>query len=690
MKSRYDEAEAARYVQKLAHVPEDLALRVYTSRLLGSDPALVLHGGGNTSVKAVAKEVTGEPVDVLYVKGSGWDLASIEPRGFPGCRLEPLRRAAELEDLSDERMVQLLRGQMLDASSPTPSVEALLHAYVPGKFVDHTHADAVLSVVDQPDAEEHARRVWGDGLLFVPYVVPGFVLARAIVALRASLPRASVMVLDKHGIFTWGQTAKQSYERMIEAVSAAERYIESRREASGRVSVMLPSLQTAERRHRQRAISLAVRGALYRADDGQRLLLGWRDEPEILELLARDDAAIVTQVGTATPDHVIRTKPTPLFVGEAPEGDDLASVIERRLSEYARWYESYVERSKTSRARDVTRLDRLPRILLFPGLGALCVGKTKQDVNIAGDIWWHTSIIIQDAQLVGSYRPVAELDLFDVEYWSLEQAKLGLSKGRAAPLERHIALVTGAASGIGRATAAHLLELGAHVLLCDRDGERLSLARRELSERFGTAVANYAADVTDEQQVADCMSAVVDAFGGLDIVVSNAGTAPTGRLHEAEGQRALEQSLAVNLLGHQYVARHASRMFLAQGSGGCLLFNASKSAFNQGPEFGPYAVPKAALIALMRQYAVDMGPFGVRSNAVNADRIRTDLFGSGVLEARARARGVSPDVYFRQNLLGRETTADDVASAFGWLATAGATTGAVITVDGGNPAAFPR
>jgi rhamnose utilization protein RhaD (predicted bifunctional aldolase and dehydrogenase)/NAD(P)-dependent dehydrogenase (short-subunit alcohol dehydrogenase family) len=681
MLSRYDEAEAARFVEKYAArwTPE-VALRVYTSRLLGADPALVLHGGGNTSVKTTACELTGESVDVLYVKGSGWDLAAIEPEGFPACRLEPLRRACRLEILSDLDMVKLLRGQMLDPASPTPSVEALLHAFLPARYVDHTHADAVLSVLDQPDSAERARRIWPEGLCFVPYVMPGFVLAQKIAELADQLADARVMVLDKHGIFTWGDTARESYERMIEAVSAAERALAPRVAAAS-------ALAPAERRRRQRELLPIVRGSLASAADGQALIASWRDEPEILELVLREDAARVTQIGTITPDHVIRIKPVPCWLGEL--GPDARHGVEAALARYAAWYEAYFARCSAERGVSLTRLDRLPRVLLFPELGALCVGKTLADATIAGDVYVHTARVITDALGIGEYRPVGELDLFDVEYWSLEQNKLTLTKGGGA-LARRIALVTGAASGIGRATALELLAQGAHVLLADRNAPALEAARTELAARHGRSVAACVVDVTDDGDVARLFDALLDAFGGLDLVVSNAGTAPQGLLHEAAGDAALRASLEVNLLAHQRVARRASQLMIAQGTGGCLLFNASKSAFNPGPQFGPYAIAKASLVALMRQYAIDLGTFGIRANAVNADRIRTELFGGGVLEARARARGVSPDEYFRQNLLQRETTARDVASAFAWLAAADGTTGCVITVDGGNAAAFPR
>jgi rhamnose utilization protein RhaD (predicted bifunctional aldolase and dehydrogenase) len=383
MESRYTETEANDFIDRYAAHGEDVALRVYTSRLLGGDPTLVLHGGGNTSVKTRAREITGEEIDVLTVKGSGWDLGAIEPQGFPACRLEALRRLCALPTLSDEDMVAALRGQMLDPSSPTPSVEALLHAFLPGKFVDHTHANAVLSVVDQPDGEERAKKIWGDSLVFVPYVMPGFLLARKIVELGSLLRDDTVLVLDKHGIFTWGATARESYERMIRAVSAAERTIDWHAPPRAASAGSVP-----ERQKRQRALGPVLRGALERAADGQKLVVSWRDEADIIALLDRPDAATVTQVGTATPDHVIRTKPFPLWLPSVPESTDEArSTVEAALGEYARFYERYFEQNVARHGGKLTRLDRLPRLVAVPGVGVAALGKTTEDARIRPPGW---------------------------------------------------------------------------------------------------------------------------------------------------------------------------------------------------------------------------------------------------------------------------------------------------------------
>jgi rhamnose utilization protein RhaD (predicted bifunctional aldolase and dehydrogenase)/NAD(P)-dependent dehydrogenase (short-subunit alcohol dehydrogenase family) len=605
--------------------------------------------------------------------------------------MAPLLRLLELPQMTDEQMVNELRLALLDASAPTPSVETLLHAALPAAFIDHTHADALLAVVDQTNARAICEEIFASSLLFIPYVMPGFGLARACKEAWDAATREgrspTVMVLERHGIFTFGATAKESYERMIEAVSRCERHAASHTGAPASVvtAVRAPDHVTAQ-------VLAVVRGAFARAanDAAERApIVALRATPRILAFLDRADAVILTQRGCATPDHVIRTKPWPLHIA-VPAYDDTAAFtaqIDRALEQYGRRYDAYFEEAVAKKAITRTKLDPWPRVLLLPGVGLVAIGKTKKDAEIAADVYEHTIDVIGHAEGIGAYAPLGLDDLFDVEYWSLEQAKL--KKEAELPLARRVALVTGAASGIGRATAALFVELGAHVVLCDRDEAALASVVRELAKKK-TQLATVACDVTKPDEVAHAFRLAAWTFGGVDLVISNAGTAGEGKLETPDGEAALRASLEVNLLSHVTVARCAAESMLFQRRGGCLLFNASKSAFNQGPGFGPYAVPKAALVSLMRQYAVDLARHGIRSNAVNADRIRTNIFGGGMVESRAAARGITVDDYFRSNLLGREVTARDVAEAFAWLAQAKATTGCVVTVDGGNAAAFPR
>jgi NAD(P)-dependent dehydrogenase (short-subunit alcohol dehydrogenase family)/ribulose-5-phosphate 4-epimerase/fuculose-1-phosphate aldolase len=494
------------------------------------------------------------------------------------------------------------------------------------------------------------------------------------------------MVLERHGIFTFAETAKESYERMIEAVTLAERFAADRM-----LTANVPTVITDD--ELEARVVAVVRGALATVSNEppeRAPIVAVRSSEWILAFLERVDAYELTSRGCATPDHVIRTKPSPLFVAK-PDYDDpmvLAARVEREISDYARHYDRYFEEMCAKKNVKRTKLDPWPRVILVPRVGILAVGKTKKDAEIAADIYEHTIQVITDAEDVARYAPVSRGDLFDVEYWSLEQAKI--KKEPELPMARQVAFVTGAARGIGRATAALFVELGAHVVACDRDGDALDAAVGEIASKRRSQLLTCVADATKRPEMEAAFRLASSTFGGVDVVVSNAGAASEGRLDTAEGDEALRRSLETNLLAHNLVASLAVDTMRLMRRGGCLLFNASKSAFNPGPGFGPYAVAKAALVALMRQYAVDVGRFGIRANAVNADRVRTGIFSGGVLESRAAARGLSVDEYFKSNLLAREVTSYDVAAAFAYLAQARATTGCVVTVDGGNAAAFPR
>ena len=672
MRSRWSDSDAQAYLERYAAAPacnEDIALRVYTSRLIGREPALVLHGGGNTSVKTRLVDDTGELVDVLCVKGSGWELGDIEPAGLPAVRLATLQALRRLPSLSDEAMVNAQRTRLLDAGAPTPSVETLLHAFLPAKFIDHSHADAILALVDQPDGGRLAREIFGDRLAQVPYVMPGFALAKLAAEVAEANPQAEGLLLLKHGLFTWGSTARESYERHIAAVRHAEQHLAARR-----TSVAAP----AQRASAVDFVDLAprLRGALAGEREApRRYFLHLRTSPAILR--AVDDPAVRdwSQRGPITPDHVIRTKQFPLVLD--PQQDPGAQVERFRAA-----YRDYVARQAAARpGRRITPLDPDPRVVLIPGLGLVGVGGSPKAAAIAADLYEHTLAVIADAEAVGRYEALPESDIFDMEYWSLEQAKLGAHRPR--PLEGRIVYVTGAARGIGAATARAFAGHGAALYLVDRSGDELAPLARQLGAAW------EALDVRDEQAVARSLDACVARFGGLDGAVSNAGVAPQANIADCPPEL-LRDSFAVNLFAHQWVASHAHRILRRQGLGGFLLFNASKAAFNPGPEFGPYAVPKAALVALMKQYALEGAGDGVRANAVNADRVRTGLLAADEVEQRARARGLAVDAYFRSNLLGREVLADDVAAAFVHLALAPSTTGCVLTVDGGNIAAAPR
>ncbi len=683
MKSRWSDTESARMVADYARqgVPEALALRVYTSRLLGSDPDLVLHGGGNTSVKLDTTDLLGDRVRVLCVKGSGWDLGNIEPAGLPAVRLEPLLRARALPALSDEDMVNLQRTNLLDASAPTPSVETLLHAFLPHTVIDHTHASAVLALTDQPDGESLCREVFGDRVALVPFIMPGFLLARRAAEIYEAHPGVEGLVLMRHGIFSFGATAREAYERMIALVGLARARLDQGR----RPLVQARPLGPPPALHDAGPI---LRGALAVEGGGgafQRWVLDFRTDPGILAFVGGAELARYGQAGVVTPDHVIRTKGWPLIVAPPTEGDPQAfqTAAKAAVAGFTANYQAYFQRHNAGRTPPKTPLDPIPRVVLVPGLGLYGVGRSAAEAAIAADIAVSAAATITDAEAIGRFESISEADLFDMEYWSLEQAKLG--KAAEKPLARQVALITGGGGTIGAATGAAFLREGAEIVLVDRDEAAVTAAAR----RLGKQVLAVTADLTNPDAVRAAFDQACVRFGGVDIVVSNAGAAWQGAIADLP-DATLRQSFEINFFAHQTVARNAVRVMRLQGTGGVLLFNVSKQAVNPGPAFGAYGLPKAATLFLVRQYALDHGAEGIRVNAVNADRIRGGMLTGEMIAARSRARGLDERTYMAGNLLGREVTADDVAQAFVHQALALRTTASVTTVDGGNIAAALR
>jgi rhamnose utilization protein RhaD (predicted bifunctional aldolase and dehydrogenase)/NAD(P)-dependent dehydrogenase (short-subunit alcohol dehydrogenase family) len=684
MKSCWSEKDANSMARRLASsgVDRDLSHRVYTSRLLGREPRLVLHGGGNTSVKTTAKDLFGNAVDVLCVKGSGWDMADIEPAGLPAVRLEPLLQLRSLDVLSDEDMVNFQRLNLLDANSPNPSVETLLHSFLPHKFIDHTHANAVLSITNQRNGKKLAREIWGQRMGLVPYIMPGFALAKAAADVYANDPTVDGLILLNHGIFTFGSTAREAYERMIAAVTLAENRLKRRRKrvfARARLPRVIASVAD---------VAPIVRGACALGEeDGRyrRMILSFRTSREIRNYVDGRSAGRYSQTGVITPDHTIRTKNTPLLL-PAPTAaciDEFAAVVGKSLARFVADYHAYFARNNKRLANTKRELDPMPRVVLIPGLGLFGLGASSAAASIAADIAEATVLAISDAEAIGRYACLGEADLFDIEYWSLEQAKLGTSA--EAPLARHVAMVTGGGSGIGAATAAAFAAQGAEIAVLDTNVK----AAREVVATLGSGAIALECDVTDWASVKNAFAQICTAFGGVDIVVSNAGAAWQGRVGEVD-DATLRKSFELNFFAHQQVAQAAVAVMKTQGTGGVLLFNTSKQAVNPGRDFGPYGLPKTATLALMRQYALDHGGDGIRANAVNADRIRTGLLSEDMISARSAARGVGKQIYMSENLLGREVMAEDVAQAFVHLALARKTTAAVVTVDGGNIAAAMR
>ena len=575
MQNLWKDSDAKEAIAKHAAkgINEDLALRVYTTRLLGGEPKLVLHGGGNTSVKTRMADITGQTIDVLCVKGSGWDMGTIEAPGLPAVRLAPLRELQGLQGLSDEDMVNVQRSNLLDAKSPNPSVETLLHAFLPHKFIDHTHSNAVLALTDQPDGAALAADLYGKRAALVPYVMPGFALAKKCAEVGQANPDVEGLILLKHGIFSMGATAEEAYVRMIDLVTMAEKRLAkaTRKIFAGATLPATPA--------RVEDVAPILRGLMsIPAKSGgreatQRFVFEFRSNPEILAFVGGKEIARYSQQGPVTPDHAIRTKNLP-FIAPAPEAgklDAFRTETKAALEKFAADYHAYFARHNGKLVTAKKELDPVPRVVLVPGLGLFGVGNTSKDARIAADLAETTVAVIADAERLGTYQCIPEPDIFDIEYWSLEQAKLNAAAEK--PLARRIAVVTGGASGIGAATVAAFAKEGAEVVVIDRD----------VSKVKGFAIA---CDVTDPAQVRAAFDRIAATYGGVDIVVSNAGAAWQGKIGTVD-EATLRKSFELNFWAHQSVAQNAVRIMKAQGLGGCLLFNTSKQAVNPGPDFGP-------------------------------------------------------------------------------------------------------
>ena len=634
-----------------------LALRVYSSRLIGQSADLVLHGGGNTSVKASFTDIFGVAHDVLYVKGSGWDLATIEAGGFAPVKLDSLLQLSRFDRLSDADMVRAQRAAMLDPSAPTPSVEAILHALIPYRFVDHTHADAVVVLSNTPDGEARIRSLYGDRMLIVPYVMPGFVLAKKVAELTAGIDWSKLegMVLMNHGIFSFADDAKESYQRMIHFVSQAQDALGQRPSPSPLVDgVAVPPLALATLR---REVSRVAGTAMLARFDGTPASHAFANNENVRDIATR---------GPLTPDHVIRTKRVPLIVDGEP-----ASAVDS----FARKYQAYFEENTDG---TLTILDSAPRWAVWPTKGTVAFGTRATEVSIVSDIVAHTIGAISDAERLGGWCSLPAADIFAVEYWELEQAKL--SKAPAGlPLQGRCAVVTGGASGIGYACAVALAKQGAQVTVLDMDPAVTSVFDLP-------AIHGVVCDVTEAAGVRDAIDASVAHTGGLDILVSKAGIFSASNLVGEMPEEEWQRSLDINLSGAMHAVRQ-SIPYLRLGWEPAVVIIGSKNVPAPGPGAGAYSVAKAGLTQLARVLALELAGDGVRVNTVHPNAVfDTAIWTEEVLASRAARYGMSVEAYRKSNLLHQEVTSNDVAAMV--CAMAGATfrctTGAQVPVDGGT------
>jgi rhamnose utilization protein RhaD (predicted bifunctional aldolase and dehydrogenase)/NAD(P)-dependent dehydrogenase (short-subunit alcohol dehydrogenase family) len=653
MKSHWDAAEAAK-------CKSELELRVYSSRLLGRDDTLVLHGGGNTSVKVKERNVLGEEEEILYVKGSGWDLETIEAKGFAPVRMAPLLKLAQLDALSDPQMVNELAASITRANAPAPSVETILHAVIPHRFVDHTHADAVLAITNTAEGEARIREVYGDDVLVIPYVMPGFELARVCARkIKTELKPTTIgIVLLKHGIFSFGATAEESYTRMISLVERAENYLKK----NGAWD--LPPIGPMGPMGHIGPMLAALRQDLSRTA-GFPLIVSTSSDPKSLAFAGASNVREISQRGPATPDHILRTKRLPL--------------LGRDVRAYAQAYREYFERHAPNAREAKTMLDPAPRIILDPELGVITVGRSAKEAAIARDLYSHTVDVIARAEALGGYRVLSEEELFEFEYWDLEQAKLRRA-GKPAVFAGEIAWVTGAASGIGKACVEALLKRGAAVVGFDIDPAIEKIAT-------GPEYLGLQCDLTSEEAIAAALETALGAYGGLDMLILNAGLFPAGTPVESLESAEWRRVFSVNLDANLTLMRECYPLLKLAPKGGRVVVIGSKNVAAPGPGAAAYSASKAALTQLARVAALEWGAAGIRVNTLHPNAVfDTGIWTEEVLQARAASYDVSVEEYKRNNVLKTEVRSTDVGELAAELCGPffARTTGAQIPIDGGN------
>ena len=687
-----------------------LAQLVARSRTLGADRSVCNWGGGNTSAKADETDFRGKTTRVLWVKGSGSDLATCTETSFTGLLMDDLLPLLERERMSDTEMVDYLAHCFFEPGRPRPSIETLLHAFLPFAHVDHTHADATNYFACAADGEQLARACFGPDLIWIPYRRPGFGLAREVaLAVRAN-PQAKLVILAKHGLITWGETDESCSTATFATIARARDFVEERissmqHEVFGGPRVIPSTVE--ERRSVTAHIAPILRG-LVSAD--KRQILRFEDGEDVLNFVSSQDAPGLTSIGAACPDHLVHTKPWPLLVDWTPgqTGTELATALSTGIEHYVKKYQLYLETNLPQdldpdaaqpvyRAADAVS-DPHPRVILIPGIGMFTTGKNAAMADVAAQLYHRALAVMRGAEACGGFISLSDAESYAVEYWPLEQYKLKL-----APPEREFArrvvLVTGAAGGIGSAICRRVAQDDAHIVATDIDlagAEKLAAYVNEHAGA-GRAIALHM-DVTNEESVRAAFEQVALAFGGLDIVVNNAGLASSAPITETT-LKEWNRNWNVLATGYFLVARESFRLLQEQGRGGNLVFVSSKNALVAGKNASAYSTAKAAEVHLARCLAEEGGQFGIRVNTVNPDAV---LSGSRIWDGswrqeRAATYGVAPDqleeVYRKRTTLGVNILPEDIAEAVTFFASPTRSiksTGNILNVDGGVAAAYPR
>ncbi|MBF0444405.1 MAG: bifunctional aldolase/short-chain dehydrogenase [Magnetococcales bacterium] len=690
MKNRWSKSAAAKFADKHSNsVNKDIALRLYSSHLLGKEPALVLHGGGNCSVKSSYKNILDKQVAAIFIKASGHDLADLSSEGLPGLHLKRLKELQTLATLDDAQMVNQIRCNLFDSQAPTPSIEALLHTFLPAKYIDHSHADAILTLSNQENGKEQLKKAIGDEVIILPYIHPGFSLAKAVAEAFAKKPDTNGMILMQHGLITWGNDALTAYTNHIEIVTRAEVFIHNRiKRKTANKSV---NIETAKKQYRDLAPQL--RGKLAVASNNpdnpyKRFILSSIIDNESLNIIAHEKGEMRVISPPLTSDHLIRSKHLPVWIADQKQ-------ITPAIADFKKSYLKYFK--KHSNKKQVP-YDSSPRVAYIPGVGVVCAGADVVQANIVRDITKQTLQVKNNIAAMGEkYSGLSEADMFAMEYYPLQQAKL--AKEHPPPLAGSIGMVTGAAGAIGAGICRELLANGCHVAATDLPGPNLDSLVADLNKQYPDRIIAVAMDVTSPEAVKEGLGQIVDIWGGLDIAIINAGLAHVCSLNEMKTED-FNRLQRVNIEGTLNVLSATGRILKQQGTGGDIILISTKNVFAPGANFGAYSATKAAAHQLARIASLEMAADDVRVNMVAPDAVfsegkRKSGLWAEVGPDRMKARGLDEaglEAYYQnRNLLKAAVTAKHVANAVLYFVTRQSpTTGATIPVDGGLPDATPR
>lgn len=668
MKNLWNNKKANQYIRFYSkkNISIDLALRIYTTHLLGSEKKLVLHGGGNTSLKETQKDFFKKTINVIHVKGSGWDMSNLNEEGMPTLLLNPLMQTLKLNQMTDDKMVKYLRNNLLNPLSPNPSVETLLHAFLPHKFIDHTHSNAILSLVNLIDSKKILKKLYGKKLGIVPYVMPGFDLAKKCYEVFNQNKEIEGLLLLNHGIFTFAETAKDSYERMIKYVNIAEKFISKSKIKAKKNNFLKKNklkidILTIQNNFRKFLFDIS----------GNKWILKLNSSKADVAFSNLQNLQETFSKGPVTPDHVIRIKAKPLILKNKNNYTNtyLKSALTKYVSDYKNYFNKYKNNIKNSRISDP-----LPRIIVLPGFGYFSIGRDKKEETISNDIFLSMKESIIDSNYISNFKSIPNKEIFKMEYWPLERAKLNSRQRKK--FEGNVAIITGGAGRIGSAIAEKFLKEKIEVILLDKNFKNLD---KEIYKKCFCLKC----DLSKKEQVNDSVNRVVNEFGGIDILISNSGSAFQGQMKDIN-ENILKTSMSNNFYSHHYIIQKVVNVMINQNFGGSISINLSKQSVNPGNNFGPYGIAKASSLFMMKQYALECGKYDIRVNGINADRIQSGLLTTKIIKQRAKARGIKETDYLKNNLLQKEVTAKDVAESFFVQLLLDKTTANIITVDGGN------